>query len=131
MVMLTVSERSTGDVVILDLTGRVAAGAAALEVGDAVRRVLVRGYRKVLLNLDRTRSSDAAGISAFLGALLDAQALGADVRLFNVARRITSLCLIMALYRYFSVFDTEDDALDSFLARRGSNATVRRLAPAA
>ena len=133
--MLEVSERSTGDVMILDLAGRVAAGAAALEVGDAVRRLLVRGYRKVLLNLERTTSSDASGISAFLGALLDARAVGADVRLFNVARKTTSLWEIMALQRYFSVFDTEHDALDSFRAQGAlplaATGSADRLAPAA
>jgi anti-anti-sigma factor len=112
--MLRMRERTSGDVVIVEISGRIAAGAAETEIGHKVRSVLFRGYRKVLLNLGKAISSDASGVSAFLGALIDAHAVGAELRLVHVTRRMKDLCIIAALHRYFSVFDSEDEGVASF-----------------
>jgi anti-anti-sigma factor len=113
--MLHMRERPTGDVMILDLQGRMASGAAETALGDKVRSVLLCGYRKLLLNLAEVTSSDASGVSAFVGALLAARECQAEVRLVNVTRRLTDSLIVVALYRYFSAFDTEKEALVSLL----------------
>ena len=118
VVMLQMKERPSGDVMVLDVRGSIASGAPEVEVGDKVRSILFRGYRKVLLNLAGATSSDASGVSAFLGALIEARAVGADVRLLHVTRRMTDLRIIVALHRYFTVFESEGEALDSFGAER-------------
>lgn len=116
--MLLLKERISGDVMILDVCGTVAAGAPEVELRDKVRSILYRGHRKMLLNLAEATSSDASGVSAFLGALLDARDAGAELRLVHVTARIDDLRIIVALYRYFMVFDSEDDAVASFCAWR-------------
>lgn len=116
--MLRMTERQTGDVMILDLHGRIAAGTPEVELRDKVRSVLYRDYRKVLLNLEGATSSDASGVSAFLGALIDARAAGADLRLVHVTTRMEDLRIIVALYRYFTVFESEADAVASFSTGR-------------
>lgn len=118
--MLRMKERPSGDVMILDLCGTIAAGTSAIDMGDKVRNVLFRGYRKLLLNLEGATSSDPSGISAFLGALIDAREVGGDVRLVNVTRTMTDLTIIVALCRYFSVFESEDEAVNSFGAERSA-----------
>jgi anti-anti-sigma factor len=132
--MLRMNERPSGDVMILDLGGTIAAGTSAIEMGDKVRSILFRGYRKLLLNLEGATSSDPSGVSAFLGALIDAREVGADVRLVNVTRRMTDLTIIVALYRYFSAFESEDEAVASFGAEHSApvdNGTSRWLEPVA
>jgi anti-anti-sigma factor len=122
MVMLLLKERPASDVMILDVCGTIAAGTPELELRDKVWSILYRGHRKVLLNLAEATSSDASGVSAFLGALLDARDAGADLRLVHVTTRIDDLRIIVALYRYFTVFESEDDALASFCAERAVSA---------
>jgi anti-anti-sigma factor len=116
--MLLLKERILGDVMILDVRGTIAAGAPEVKLRDKVRSILYRGHRKMLLNLAEATSSDASGVSAFLGALLDARDAGAELRLVHVTARIEDLRIIVALYRYFTVFDSEDDAVASFRAGR-------------
>jgi len=116
--MLRMTERPSGDMMILDLCGTIAAGTPEVELRDKVRSILFRGHRKVLLNLAEATSSDASGVSAFLGALLDARDAGAELRLVHVTARIADLRIIIALHRYFTVFESEADAVASFCAER-------------
>ena len=112
--MLRIIERQIGDVTVLDLAGTIKSGAAELAVVDTVRKVVLGGCRKVLLNMERARSSDASGVSALLGALLAGREAGAELKLVSVAEAIDNLQIVTALYRYFSVFDSREEALDSF-----------------
>jgi len=112
--MLRMSERALDDVVILDLHGTVRPWSADITLDDKVRSVLFRGYRKLLLNLAHMSSADASAISALVGALLTAREAGGEIRLLNVTRRMKDLLVIVALYEYFTVFDSEQDALESF-----------------
>ena len=121
--MLHMIERPIGDVMILDLHGRIASGPAEIDLGDKVRSVLLCGHRKLLLNLAEVTSSDASGVSALLGALLAARECKAEVRLVNVTRRLTDSLIVVALYRYFSAFDSEQEALVSFSPQRPDTST--------
>ena len=116
--MLRMSERALDDVMILDLHGAVRPWSADISLDDKVRSVLFRGYRKLLLNLGHMSSTDASAISALVGALLTAREAGGEIRLLNVTRRMKDLLVIVALYEYFTVFDSEQEALESF--RSGS-----------
>jgi anti-anti-sigma regulatory factor len=111
MSMLRITEQRCADVVVLTLHGTLSPDSAVAFSGS-LANVLLRGYRKVLVGLDRTRSSGAAGVGAFLEALLEARARGAELKLVNLARPVTDVVVAAAFY--FSVFDTEEDALDSF-----------------
>jgi anti-anti-sigma regulatory factor len=113
MVMIKMNERPMGDVMVLEVSGRIAAGAPEVEFGNAVRGILLRGYRKVLLNLARATSSDASGVSALVGALLDAREAAAELRLVGMARQ-TDLRILVALHRYFDVCASESEGLASF-----------------
>ena len=112
--MLRMTERPVGDVMILDLHGTISPGPQEVNLGDKVRSILHCGYRKLVLNLANFTSSDASGVSALVGALLSARASHADMKLLHVTRRMTNLLIIVALHRYFAVFDSEQEALESF-----------------
>ena len=111
--MLRMTERPNGDVMILDLHGTISPGQDA-DLGDKVRRILYRGHRKLVLNLANATSSNATGVSALLTTLLTARDCNAELRLVNVTRRMTDLLIIVALYRYFDVCDSEQEAIESF-----------------
>lgn len=112
--MLHMTERPVGDVMILDLGGRIASGPAEIDLGDKVRSILLCGYRKLLVNLAEVTSTDASGVSALLGALLAARESQAEMRLVNVTSRLTDSLIVTALYRYFAVDESEQKALVSF-----------------
>ena len=105
--MLTISEQSRGAVMMLKLSGRMAAIASELEIRDRIRRVLVRGYRKVLVDLTGVTNANAAEDGLFLGPLVDARGVGAEIKLIYQQRTTD-------LKRHFRVFESEREALDSF-----------------
>jgi anti-anti-sigma factor len=111
MAMLRITEQRCADVVVLTLRGTLSPD-TAIEFSGSLANVLCRGYRKVLVNLEGTPNTGTAGVGAFLEALLAARARGAELRLVNVARQVSDVVVAAAFY--FSVFDTEEDALDSF-----------------
>jgi len=112
--MLRIEERPVGDVMILDMRGTIAAGDAERNLRDKVNRVILRGYRKALLNLADVSNWDISGISGLIEALLEMRDAGGELKLLHVTRQIKALPIVVALHGHFSVFDSERDALSSF-----------------
>ena len=112
--MLRVDERNAGEVMILTLAGRIKDGADELALGDKVRSLLHQGFRKLLLDLGEVATSNACGVNALLGALIDARAAGAEMKLLRLTRRAANVQVIVALALHFAAFDSEVEALASF-----------------
>jgi anti-anti-sigma regulatory factor len=111
--MLRITKRTVRDVIILDVRGAIAKGAATETVRDAVQDALSRGGRRLVVDLTEATSSDATGVSALLDAKLLALAWGAEIALTGL-RGIDDLLITVALRRYFDVFDCNKDALAAF-----------------
>lgn len=107
MQMLNITEQSRGDVMVIRLAGQMAASASELEIRDRIRRVFVRGYRKLVVDLTGITNVHAAEDGLFLGPLVDARGVGAEIKLVH-SQRTTDL------RRHFRVFESERDAVDSF-----------------
>src|SRR5687767_13539855 len=115
--MLRIAERQSGEVMVITIRGQIAAGGADTAVCDRIRHVLFRGYRQIVVDLAFATSTDASGVSSLLGALLDARASGAEVRLAN-ATAFGDLQILTALLRYFDAYDSAADAVAIPLRRR-------------
>ena len=107
-------ERSCGDVVILDLHGTLAARAVDVDLWEKLTDLSRRGHHKFILNMAGASSSRAFGISTLLGALLTARRDGGELKLLNITRHIDDLQILVALYDHFEVFDSEQEAVESF-----------------
>ena len=62
MAQLNIDERPVGDVVILDLEGRITIGEGSVQLRDTVRNLLEQGKKKILLNLGNVTYVDSSGI---------------------------------------------------------------------
>jgi anti-sigma B factor antagonist len=111
--MLRITRRTVRDVIILDVSGAIAKGGATQTVRDAVQDALLRGGRRLIVDLTQATSSDATGVSALLDAKLLALAWGADIALTGL-QGIDDLLITVALRRYFDVYDCNTDALAAF-----------------
>jgi anti-sigma B factor antagonist len=112
--MLQIHHRRVGDVTILDLEGRVTPGDAEHACGRAVTTAVRAGCRKLLLNLTKTTSTDTAGISVLVGALVTMREAGGRLGLLRIDRRYAQLLTVVALYTHFEVFFSEEEALSEF-----------------
>ena len=111
---MQITERSVGDVMILDLKGKITLGEGDELLKDKVNSVVNQGHRKVVLNLAEVPYLDSAGLGEVVRAYTTVSRQGGQLKLLNLTKRITDLLSITKLLTVFETFDSEDDASKSF-----------------
>jgi anti-sigma B factor antagonist len=112
---VNISERSVGDVVIVDVSGRITLGdGGGMILKDKMRSLVQQGQKKVLLNLGEVNYMDSAGLGEIVQAYATVTKNGGAVKLLNVTKRIKDLLSITKLLTVFDTFDSEADAVTSF-----------------
>jgi anti-sigma B factor antagonist len=115
---MNISERVAGDVVIVDVSGKVTLG----DGGDAMLKdkmssLVQQGQKKVLLNLGDVSYVDSAGLGAIVQAYATLNKNGGSLKLLNATKRIKDLLSITKLLTIFDTYDSEADAVKSFGAK--------------
>jgi len=108
--------RQAGDVMILDLKGRLTAGLGDQILRDAVDELLAEGRRRILLNLSEVSFLDSAGVGELVAGLKTARRFEADLKLLNVGARVYSTLDMARLLPTFEIYADEGEALKSFEA---------------
>jgi len=112
---LTIGTREVDGVTIVDLDGRITLGdASSGKLRDAVRDVLSRGSKKILLNLGDVTYIDSSGLGELVSSYTTASNQGAQVKLLNVQKKVQDLLQITKLYTVFDTFENEADAVLSY-----------------
>lgn len=111
-----ITERKTNDVVVLDLDGRLTLGDGAELLRDKVASVVFQGNSKVLLNLAKVPYIDSGGLGELVRCSMAAQKANGAVKMIGVSGRVVDLLTITKLITVFDTYDTEREALASFMA---------------
>jgi anti-sigma B factor antagonist len=111
-----IDERVVGDVVILDLRGRMTVSEESKPATDTVRRLLSEGRTRILVNLAHVRLIDSLGIGDIVRAFTATERAGGMLRLCGVNDRIRALLVATQLSAVIDSFESEQLALDSFRA---------------
>jgi anti-sigma B factor antagonist len=106
--------RQIGDVVILDLKGKLTAGFGDQLLREAIDELLAENKRKVLLNLSEVSFVDSAGVGELVAGLRTARRFEADLKLLNLGERVYSTLEMARLLPTFEIFGDEAEALRSF-----------------
>jgi len=113
---MQIEERNVGDVVVLDLKGKVTLGAGDELLKDKVNSLVNQGHRKIILNLADVPYVDSAGLGEIVRTYTTVSKNGGSLKLLNLTKRITDLLAITKLLSVFETFDAESDAVRSFSA---------------
>ena len=113
---MQISERAVGDVVILDVKGRITLGDGDEVLKDKVNAVVGKGQKKVLLNLADVPYVDSAGLGEIVRTYTTVSRQGGALKLLNLTKRISDLLSITKLLTVFETFDSEVEAVQSFQA---------------
>jgi anti-sigma B factor antagonist len=113
---MQIEERIVGDVVVLDLRGRVTLGEGDEMLKDKVNSLVNQGYRKLVLNLAGVPYVDSAGLGEIVRTYTTVSRQGGSLKLLNLTKKITDLLSITKLLTVFETFDSEQDAVRSFSA---------------
>jgi anti-sigma B factor antagonist len=113
---MQISERTTGDVVILDVKGRITLGDGDELLKDKVNQLVGQGKKKIVLNLADVPYVDSAGLGEIVRTYTTVSRQGGSLKLLNLTKRISDLLAITKLLTVFETFESENDAIKSFPA---------------
>ena len=107
-------QRRVGDVIIVDLNGRLTLGAGDVELRRIVQDVLEQGGKQILLNLDKVGYMDSSGTGELVSCFTSAANRGAKLKLLNLSSRIRDLLQFTQLISVFENYSDEAEAIASF-----------------
>ena len=109
---MTIDERHRGDVVVLDLHGKITGGDRLII--DTIDSLVTRGIHKVVMNFADVSYMDSVGLSTIVRSHLRLRQQGVQLVLLHLPRRIADLLSITSLTTVFEPFDDEAVAIRSF-----------------
>jgi anti-sigma B factor antagonist len=113
-VSMKVTTRQVDGVTILDLSGRITLGEGSVQLRDAIRDLLAKGSKLILLNLADVNYIDSSGIGELVSAYTTVRNQGGELKLLNLTKKVHDLLQITKLYTVFDVKDDEASAIASF-----------------
>ena len=111
---LTIASREVAGVNILDLSGRITLGEGSVQLRDAVRGLISKGTKSILLNMGDVNYVDSSGLGELVSAYTTAKNQQAEVKLLNLSKKVHDLLQLTKLYTVFDVKDDEASAIASF-----------------
>jgi anti-sigma B factor antagonist len=108
------STRQVDGVTIVDLSGRITLGEGSVVLRDAVKDLLGKGQKRILLNLGDVSYIDSSGIGELVSAFTSVRNQGGELKLLHLTKKVHDLLQITKLYTVFDVKDDEAGAIAAF-----------------
>jgi anti-sigma B factor antagonist len=113
-VALSITSREVNGVTILDLSGRITLGEGSVQLRDAIRGLIGKGTKHILLNLGDVNYIDSSGLGELVSAFTTARNQQAEVKLLNLTKKVHDLLQLTKLVTVFDIKDNEASAITSF-----------------
>jgi anti-sigma B factor antagonist len=111
---MTIRTRQIGDVIIVDISGRIVLGEESAALRGLVHDLLSREHKKILFNLGDVDLIDSPGLGHLISAFTSMRKQGGELKLFNLRKNVHDLMQITKLYTIFEIIDDEKAAIHSF-----------------
>jgi anti-sigma B factor antagonist len=113
VINLYINERRIGDVIVLDLKGRVRiTGATALH--RSIRCLVEEGKTQILLNLSQVTHIDSGGLGELVASRVTVNNKGGELKLSHPTERMREVMTMTNLLPLFEIYNNEHDAVASF-----------------
>ena len=99
---------------VVDLSGRITLGEGSSALRDALRDMVNKGHKKILLNLSEVSYIDSSGIGELVSGFTTVTNQGGSLKLLGLTKRVKDLLQITKLYTVFDVHDDEAGAIRSY-----------------
>jgi anti-sigma B factor antagonist len=119
-VSLELAKRISGDVTIVDLTGRCTLGEPTELLDRELKKLLDGGCRKLLLNLTELSQIDSTGVSTIVATYVSLRRLKGEVKLLHPTGRVQTVLEITHTLQVIPNFEDEATAIASFSTRTAS-----------
>ena len=111
---LSIASREVNGVTVLDLSGRITLGEGSVQLRDAVRDLIGKGQKNILVNLGGVNYIDSSGLGELVTAYTSARNQDARLKLLNLTKKVHDLLQLTKLYTVFDIYDDEASAIGSF-----------------
>ncbi len=111
---IKVSSRQANGITIVDLSGRITLGEGSSALREAVRDLVSKGQKRIVLNLGDVTYIDSSGIGELVSSYTTVSNQGGALKLLNLQKKVHDLLQITKLYTVFDVHTDEAAAVRSF-----------------
>ena len=111
---LTINVRESGNVVVLDLNGRITIGEETASLRNTIKQLLDSDQKNILLNLGEVSYIDSTGLGQFVGSFATVTSRGGQLKLLNLQKKLQELMQITKLITVFETYTNEAAAVRSF-----------------
>lgn len=111
---LTIASREVDGVSILDMSGRITLGEGSVQLRDAVRDLIGKGQKSILLNLADVNYIDSSGLGELVSAYTSVKNQGGALKLLKLTKKVHDVLQLTKLYTVFDIYDDEAKAIASF-----------------
>lgn len=111
---MQIAQREFGDVIVLDLQGKIMGGADSEAFKQSLLTLIQGGHRKILVNLAQVSWINSSGLGILIEGFQALERSGGKLKLVHVPPRIESLLAVTKLSTLFESYRQEAEAVQSF-----------------
>ncbi len=111
---LAIASREVDGVNVLDLSGRITLGEGSVVLRDAIRDLIGKGQKSILLDLGDVNYIDSSGLGELVSAYTTSKKQGAALKLLKLTKKVHDLLQLTKLYTVFDIYDDEASAIASY-----------------
>lgn len=111
---MTITERESGDVTILDVDGKILLGEGDVQLKRKIDELIEGGKTKLVLNLAQVPYMDSGGLGEIVRSYTTVKRAGGELKLLNATKRISDLLTITKLITVFEMHEDEASSVASF-----------------
>jgi anti-sigma B factor antagonist len=111
---MKITNREVDHVTILDINGRIVLGAETETLRSAVRELVGKDKKKIILNLAGVDYIDSSGVGELVASFTAVRNSGGELKLLNLTQKVQDVLNVTKLYTVFDVKDDEFKAVKSF-----------------
>lgn len=106
--------KKLGDVVVLELQGKITIGEGDVLMRKHIKEQVEKGEMNLVLDMKEVKYMDSSGVGELVSSFTSVKNAGGSLKLANLQSRILDLLQLTALITVFEIFDSLEDALNSF-----------------
>ena len=111
---LTIASREVDGVTVLDLSGRITLGEGSVQLREAIRDLISKGQKRILLNMGDVSYIDSSGLGELVSAYTTSKNQGAALKLLSLTKKVKDVLQLTQLYTVFDIYDDEASAIASY-----------------
>lgn len=111
---LQIEKMDSGDVTVLVLRGRITRGDGDFVLRSALRDLLEKGRKNIVIDMGDVPHMDSTGLGEFIAGYTSARRESAKIKLSNLDAKVRNLFGMVQLQGLFETFPTSEEAVRSF-----------------